>query len=103
MKKELDGNYYEKIVKWDKRPRLGFRILGIIMLIVGIFLCAYIANSEPIDVPGLIEQGTIGYIEAFFLLAGIILSLVGFICGGIVLIILSIGEIKEVKYRRIGK
>lgn len=103
MKKKQDGFYYEKEVDWDKHPRFGFLILGTIMLIVGILLSIAMGISGPVDLPELVDQGLLGTIDVVFLIIGAIFSLIGFMGGGVVLMILSIGKGKEVKYRRIGK
>lgn len=90
MKKHTDGNYYEKIVTWDREPKS----IELIMGYVTAFVC----------VLGLISLLSLDLMivrfETFF---SILFALAVSLATSTILITENHGLGKKVKYRRIGK
>ena len=116
IKLQEDGNYYEKIITWRKEPDYTFLVFGIIIILIGIFLFVQttrgasmlsndydlINSSVPDDIAITLIMSIIWGIAItliMFIIWGTVLSFLSGIC----LVYISIGEGKEVKFKRIRR
>ena len=89
MKKHKDGNYYEKVITWKKKP-------DILQFVYAAFLFGIMAFSTTLSVIELLEKGA--FWSCVWFLFSLILVI---ICGYFAWFYRGSG--KKIKYRRIGK
>ncbi len=104
IKKQKDGNYYEKIVTWKVKPNYSYRFFSIVGLVLMAFLVIYFTGFQ-IHYEDSIYKDDVKQ-NIGFGLASAILSTFGMLAPLVLLFWLmdqSFGEGRKVKFRKLGK
>lgn len=92
-----DKTYYEKIITWDKEPNRVNILVGIILILLGIFYF-YLLMAYPLANGNIIKE-----INNTIYDLGVFCTLFCTLVGGTSFIFLNLGENKRIKYIKIKK
>ena len=96
IKKKEDGNYYEKVVTWEKKPRYG-ALFAVGLNIIIQFLLIWLVGKYPDIV------SNFSIVKYFMLALLVCLVNIWISCFLCITWEEMMGKGKEIKYRRIGK
>lgn len=103
IQKQSNGMYYERVVTWKKKPNYFNIFWGIIFLFFGIYslVILIIISLQLPEIESIWHPSIIPFylVPITFVL---VMGLLGFILGGIALMMAYWGEDKEIKFKRIN-